>query len=70
MRTSLGCVRNWSRIRVARGISSPYTAWAIAFCREAPMTLTAPQDAAKINVHEKYELEYWTKKFGVTAAVA
>ena len=27
----------------------------------------APQDASRINVHEKYEVEYWTKKFGVTA---
>ena len=31
-------------------------------------TKTRPQDAAKVNVHEKYELEYWTKKFGVTKA--
>jgi hypothetical protein len=30
-------------------------------------TKTRPQDASKINVHESYELEYWTKKFGVTA---
>jgi uncharacterized protein DUF3606 len=29
-------------------------------------TKTRPQDAARVNVHEKYELEYWTKKFGVT----
>jgi hypothetical protein len=29
-------------------------------------TKTRPQDAAKVNVHEKYELEYWTKEFGVT----
>ena len=27
----------------------------------------SPQDAAKINVHEKWELEYWHKKFDVTA---
>ena len=27
-----------------------------------------PQDASKINVHETWELEYWTKKLGVTAA--
>ncbi len=26
-----------------------------------------PQDPTKINVHEAWELEYWTKKFGVTA---
>ncbi len=27
---------------------------------------TRPQDASKINVHEKYEVEYWTKHLGVT----
>ena len=26
-----------------------------------------PQDASKVNVHEAWELEYWCKKFGVTA---
>ena len=25
-----------------------------------------PQDASKINVHESWELDYWSKKFGVT----
>jgi hypothetical protein len=25
-----------------------------------------PQDASKVNVHEQYEVEYWSKKFGVT----
>jgi hypothetical protein len=25
-----------------------------------------PQDSSRINVHEDYELRYWTKKFGVT----
>lgn len=25
-----------------------------------------PQDAAKVNVNEIWELEYWSKKFGVT----
>jgi hypothetical protein len=29
-------------------------------------TKTAPQDAARVNVHEAYEVEYWTKKFGCT----
>ncbi len=29
-------------------------------------TKKGPQDASRINVHEKYEVEYWTKKFGVT----
>ena len=27
---------------------------------------TSPQDANRINVHEKYEVEYWSKKFKVT----
>ena len=27
----------------------------------------APQDASRINVHEDYEVQYWTKEFGVTA---
>ena len=30
-------------------------------------TKKAPQDASRINIHEHYEVEYWTKKFGVTA---
>ncbi|HEY5801292.1 MAG TPA: DUF3606 domain-containing protein [Burkholderiaceae bacterium] len=25
-----------------------------------------PQDASRINVHEQWEVSYWTKKFGVT----
>jgi predicted RNase H-like HicB family nuclease len=29
-------------------------------------TKCSPQDASRINVHELYELEYWSKKFGVT----
>jgi len=29
-------------------------------------TKTAPQDASKINIHEDYEVRYWTKRFGVT----
>ena len=29
-------------------------------------TKTAPQDASKINIHEDYEVRYWTKTFGVT----
>jgi len=28
---------------------------------------TGPADASRINVHEDYEITYWTKKFGVTA---
>jgi Protein of unknown function (DUF3606) len=27
-----------------------------------------PQDRARINVHESYEVAYWTKKFGCTAS--
>ena len=26
-----------------------------------------PQDAKRVNVNEGYELDYWSKKFGVTA---
>ena len=29
---------------------------------------TVPQDASHLNVHEDYEVEYWTKRFGVTSA--
>ncbi|MDB5326417.1 MAG: hypothetical protein JWM57_1986 [Phycisphaerales bacterium] len=29
-------------------------------------TKRGPADATRINVHESYELEYWTKHFGVT----
>jgi hypothetical protein len=27
-----------------------------------------PQDASRINVHEPYEANYWTDKFGVSKA--
>jgi hypothetical protein len=27
---------------------------------------TRPEDAERVNVHEGYELEYWSKKFGCT----
>ena len=30
-------------------------------------TKTSPEDASRINIHEACELEYWTKKFGVTS---
>ena len=30
-------------------------------------TLSRPVDRARINVHEVYEVEYWTKKFGCNA---
>jgi hypothetical protein len=26
-----------------------------------------PADRTRINIHEPYEVEYWTKHFGVTA---
>ena len=29
---------------------------------------TSPQDAARVNVHEDYEVAYWTKKWGVSKA--
>jgi hypothetical protein len=29
-------------------------------------TKTRPQDAQRVNIHEDYELEYWSKKFGST----
>lgn len=25
-----------------------------------------PKDASKVNVHEAWEVEYWTKKWGIT----
>jgi len=31
-------------------------------------TKRRPQDASKINMHESYEVEYWTSKWGVTRA--
>ena len=29
-------------------------------------TKRSPQDSARVNVHEDYEVEYWTHKWGVT----
>ena len=29
-------------------------------------SMTAPQDAQRVNVHEDYEVQYWSKKFGVS----
>lgn len=29
-------------------------------------TNRGPQDRARINVHEPYELQYWSKELGVT----
>jgi hypothetical protein len=31
-------------------------------------TNRGPQDASRINIHEDYEVAYWTKKFGVSKA--
>jgi hypothetical protein len=30
-------------------------------------TLRGPADRTRVNVHEDYEVKYWTHKFGVTA---
>jgi hypothetical protein len=32
------------------------------------LTKRGPQDRSKINVHEPWELAYWTKDLGVSAA--
>jgi len=29
-------------------------------------TKKGPQDRSRINIHERYELDYWSNKFGVT----
>jgi hypothetical protein len=29
-------------------------------------TLRGPQDAARVSLSEDYEVQYWTKKFGVS----
>jgi hypothetical protein len=31
------------------------------------LSIRRPQDPTKINVHEPWELSYWTKSLGVTA---
>jgi hypothetical protein len=28
---------------------------------------TRPQDSSRVNVHEDYEVQYWTQKLGCTA---
>ncbi|WP_322514202.1 DUF3606 domain-containing protein [Rhodopseudomonas palustris] len=30
-------------------------------------TIRGPADRARVNVHEDYEVKYWTQKFGVSA---
>jgi hypothetical protein len=30
-------------------------------------TMTRPQDAQRVNVHQDHELRYWSDKFGVSA---
>ncbi|WP_297514804.1 DUF3606 domain-containing protein [uncultured Caulobacter sp.] len=32
-------------------------------------TKRSPQDAARINVHEAYEVRYWTQELGVTEEI-
>jgi hypothetical protein len=27
---------------------------------------TGPQDASRVNINERYEIDYWSKRFGVT----
>ena len=29
------------------------------------LTKKAPQDASKVNIHEKHEIDYWTQALGV-----
>ena len=43
----------------------PYTC-GVAIGRGCYSGVRGPQDRAKINVQEKYEMDYWSKKFGVT----
>ena len=31
-------------------------------------TNTVPQDASRVSIHDESELEYWSKKLGVTPA--
>ena len=31
------------------------------------LTRRQPQDASRINLHEDWEVQYWTQKFGVSA---
>ena len=31
------------------------------------LTRRQPQDASRINLHEEWEVQYWTSKFGVSA---
>ncbi len=30
------------------------------------LNIRGPQDPTKINIHETWEVEYWTKKWGIT----
>lgn len=30
------------------------------------LKIRQPQDPLQINIHETWELEYWSKKFGIT----
>ena len=31
-------------------------------------TTTGPQDAQRVNIHEDYEVRYWSERFGCTKA--
>jgi hypothetical protein len=31
-------------------------------------TKKRPQDSSRINTNEKYELQYWAEKFGITVS--
>ena len=30
------------------------------------LRITHPQDASRINIHQEHDVQYWTKKLGVT----
>jgi hypothetical protein len=32
------------------------------------LTKPGPRDAQRVNVHEDYEVEYWSRKWGISAA--
>jgi len=32
------------------------------------LNIRRPEDPTKVNVHEAWELEYWSQKFGVSVA--
>jgi hypothetical protein len=62
--------RRWVLIEPT-SFSGPSTGQSIVIASSSVMaddkSKTRPQDALRVNVHEAYEVEYWTKKFGCTA---